>query len=383
MTRVCECVIEAQGRIVRITFNNGTTARFHALWLRDNALDASTRDRRNGQRLLTLAQIPADSRVSAWRIRGEYLELDFEPQGMCASWPAPWLLAHIYDRNDDRPSGWLATGVQHWDGTFDALATVAAFAALRSETAALRGWLAHVRRSGFALVRDAPTSTGAVLEVAALFGFVRETNYGRWFDVRTEVNPTNLAYTGLGLQAHTDNPYRDPAPTLQILLCLENSAVGGESVVVDGFAVARRLQLSAPHAFDLLSRYCARFAYLGGDAVELRARKPMIELAPDGELIAVRFNNRSTAPIVDVPFAEMPAYYEAYRAFEALVDDPAMAVSFKLEPGEAFVIDNTRVLHARTGYAGVGSRWLQGCYADKDGLLSTLAVLERDACGRA
>ena len=37
--------------------------------------------------------------------------------------------------------------------------------------------------------------------VAALFGFVRETNYGKWFEVRTEVNPANLAYTGLGLQA--------------------------------------------------------------------------------------------------------------------------------------------------------------------------------------
>ena len=39
-------------------------------------------------------------------------------------------------------------------------------------------------------------------------------------------------------------------------------------------------------------------------------------------------------------------------------------------------MDNTRVLHARKGYSGAGHRWLQGCYADKDGLLSTLAALE-------
>ena len=55
-----------------------------------------------------------------------------------------------------------------------------------------------------------------------------------YFEVRTEVNPSNLAYTGLGLQAHTDNPYRDPVPTLQILYCLENSGEGGDSYVVDG-----------------------------------------------------------------------------------------------------------------------------------------------------
>ena len=56
--------------------------------------------------------------------------------------------------------------------------------------------------------------------------------------------------------------------------------------------------------------------------------------------------------------------------------DPAMAVGFKLAPGEGFIVDNTRVLHGRYAYSGAGTRWLQGCYADKDGLLSTLAVLE-------
>ena len=75
---------------------------------------------------------------------------------------------------------------------------------------------------------------------------MRETNYGRWFEVRTEVNPTNLAYTGLGLQAHTDNPYRDPVPTLQVLWCIENSADGGDSMVVDGFAAALRLAEEDP-----------------------------------------------------------------------------------------------------------------------------------------
>ena len=53
-----------------------------------------------------------------------------------------------------------------------------------------------------------------------------------------------------------------------------------------------------------------------------------------------------------------------------------MEVCCKLEPGECFIVDNTRVLHARKGYSGAGSRWLRGCYADKDGLLSTLAAME-------
>jgi gamma-butyrobetaine dioxygenase len=104
----------------------------------------------------------------------------------------------------------------------------------------------------------------------------------------------------------------------------------------------------------------------------------MIELSPDGELIAVRFNNRSAAPIIDVPYEDMENYYKAYRTFSDIINDPTLAVNFKLNPGECFVTDNTRVLHARTAYSGEGTRWLQGCYVDKDGLLSKIsAILEK------
>ena len=146
----------------------------------------------------------------------------------------------------------------------------------------MAGWLRGVRRYGFGKLTGGPVENGALLRVASLFGYVRETNYGKHFEVRTEVNPTNLAYTGLGLQAHTDNPYRDPVPTLQILYCLENSAEGGENMVVDGFRAARAAPGGEPAGFDLLTRYCAKFEYAGGAGVRLRSRRPMIELAPTG-----------------------------------------------------------------------------------------------------
>ena len=91
--------------------------------------------------------------------------------------------------------------------------------------------------------------------------------------------------------------------------------------------------------------------------------------------------HRSTAPLVDVPFAEVPEYYRAYRRFAELVENPRFEVTFKLSSRELFIVDNTRVLHARKAFSGSGFRWLQGCYADKDGLLSTLEAIhdeERD-----
>jgi gamma-butyrobetaine dioxygenase len=146
-------------------------------------------------------------------------------------------------------------------------------------------------------------------------------------------------------------------------------------MVVDGFAAALRLRDENPEGFDLLSNYPMRFSYSGSDGVAFYARRPIVELSPDGMLQGVRFNARSAAPCVDVPYDQMSDWYAAYRQLSGIIDDPAMEVQFKLSPGEAFIVDNTRVLHARKGYSGAGSHWLQGCYADKDGLLSTLAAL--------
>ena len=98
----------------------------------------------------------------------------------------------------------------------------------------------------------------------------------------------------------------------------------------------------------------------------------MIVLSPDKKLNAIHFNNRSIAPIRDIPYNDMVNYYKAYRKFSNIIDDPKMAIEFNLKPGQCFIVDNSRVLHARTAYYGSGNRWLQGCYADKDGLLSSI-----------
>jgi len=367
------------GKSIAVTFSGAAKHRFHAIWLRDNAWDDATRAPGNGQRLITLGDIPGDTHISAARAEGERLHLTFQPEGKTIAYAAGWLARNAYDKASSRQAGWTAPEIETWDASLGENIPIGDFRVVGKDRAALAAWLAGVRRYGFGKLVGGPAESEALLKVADLFGYVRETNYGKYFEVRTEVNPSNLAYTGLGLQAHTDNPYRDPVPTLQILYCLENSAEGGENMVVDGFRAAERLRAENPRGFDLLTRYCARFEYAGSSGVCLRSRRPMIELAPDGEIIGVRFNNRSAAAITDVPYEDMADYYAAYRQLAQIIDDPAMEVTFKLSPGESFIVDNTRVLHARKGYSGAGSRWLQGCYADKDGLLSTLAAIEMQA----
>jgi len=368
--------VQQDGGVLMLDGGDGAPLRFHAIWLRDNAWDSATRSPGNGQRLIALRDIPADTRIASAVVAGKHLTVHFAPEGKSVDYDIAWLRAHVYDRAAPKAPGWVAATTTTWDSSLMNAVPIGDFSAVKSDAHALRDWLFQIRQYGFGKLVGGPIAPGALLQVAKLFGYVRQTNYGVFFEVRTEVNPTNLAYTGLGLQAHTDNPYRDPVPTMQILYCLENSAQGGENMVVDGFKAAQRLRDDSPAGFDLLTRHCARYEYAGEAGVCLRSRRPMIELNADGELVAIRFNNRSTAAITDVPFEQMADYYAAYRRLGEIIDDTAMEVTFKLAPGECFIVDNTRVLHARKGYSSSGKRWLQGCYPDKDGLLSTLAALE-------
>jgi gamma-butyrobetaine dioxygenase len=223
--------------------------------------------------------------------------------------------------------------------------------------------------------------------VAASFGYVRETNCGRVFDVRIEAEPSNQAYTGLPIGPHTDDPYRDPAPTLQLLHCLTNTVTGGESGLLDGFRAGAQLRAEDPEAFDRLSRTPVTFGY--SDAgTELRASRPMIGVNPTGLIREIRYNSRAMEPMrprfgatPSEAAEEMHDFYLAYRAFAAILVRPSLTLRFMLSPGDCVVFDNTRILHSYTGFSPAGRRHLQGCYADIDGAESTIAVLAR-RCSR-
>lgn len=350
---------------------DGAHHRYDAIWLRDQARGVAFRHADNDQRLFDVADLPADLTLADARVEADgRLTLRFEPEGIELPFDAAWLRAHAYDGGREGaaepPAGWSAADL-------GARIVWRDYAAVTRDPDALIDWLDDIRRDGVAFLRGVPQEPGMVCRIVSLFGYVRETNYGRLFDVRAEEKPTNMAFTGVGLGVHTDNPYRDPVPTLQLLHCLQSDADGGDSLAVDGFEAARRLQEAAPDDYALLARWRVPFRYRTA-TTDLRARRRLIETDEAGRPIAVAYNNRSIAPL-DLPAEVTPAYYRAYRRFSEILRDPDLALRFKLTPGDLFVVNNRRVLHGRGGF-GAGKRWLQGCYADEDSLLSQLRVME-------
>jgi gamma-butyrobetaine dioxygenase len=348
---------------VRVEFADGRATVLNGLALRDGCPCAACRHPVSGQRLFESGHVLRGLRATGASATPDgTLTVDWS-DGHRGVFAADW----FRESEPRRISRWdasLAEGLpeHNWADVVD-------------EPEARAVWLRDVAVLGFALLHGVPVEPGFVEQVVSLFGAVRETNYGRIFDVSVAVGATNLADTAAALSLHTDNPYREPTPTLQLLHCLVSDLEGGDTVLADGFEAAERLRRSAPRLFETLAREPVPYAYRD-ETADLRAEVPVISTAADGTILALHVNNRSKGIPHGEP-ADVAAWYEAYLELVALLESPELQLHFRLEPGDLVLMDNLRVLHARTGFASTGSRRLQGCYADRDGLLSTLAVLER------
>ena len=351
----------------------GLRLRFADYWLRDNCRCRSCRHAGNGQKLYAITDLPADLSASEAAITESNTLRVLWSDGHCSEYPMAWLVEH--DLAAVARSKRLRQ-VELWDRGLIAQLPVADWPALLADPVLELGWLERYHALGFGLLRSVPCEPGTVAEVGDRLGFVRVTNYGRLFDVRSVPNPSNLAYTAVGLGVHSDNPYRHPSPGVQLLHCLESDAPGGDTLLIDGFHAAQLLRDGDPAAFDLLARVPMTFRYSDA-ATDLVARQTLISIDADGLVRAVHFNNRS-ADWLDAP-AELAAdWYRAYRKFALLLQRPELELVFRLNPGDCVVMQNDRTLHGRTAFdPGLGRRHLQGCYIDGDAMQSRRLVLRR------
>ena len=344
---------------------SGRAFRFHFLWLRDNCPESRNS---NGQRLHESNAIDPEIWPRSFSHSDNELKIDWSDDTK-AAYPLEFLTVWAYDGSSEQTNRVIL-----WSKEIGDRIHRHDYRRVCEEPAALKSWLQDVERYGFSLLKNVPPSKETIFDVVGLFGFVRETNYGRLFEVRAEENASNLAYTPVPLSVHTDNPYRDPCPTLQLLHCLVQADQGGITAVADGFYAADKLRQEAPEAFTLLTENDVSFQYTNDNAF-LDNTDRIITLDTSGTPKKIRTNNRSMAPI-RLDFDDVVPFYKALFKFRTMLESEESQFRFRLQRGDLLLLDNERVLHGRIGRS-VGVRHLQGCYADRDGLLSTLRVLEK------
>ena len=366
--------ISAAREVLTIEWAEGGVSEFASLWLLDNRPE--DRDAHSGQRLVDISDLPENPRIRSAIARDGKVRIEWEGESPAASFEIAWLAAHAWGRRARAPEQqrrlWLEAALLDARRDFAHVS----LAQLRASPAARLAWLTRLLQDGLAFLSEVPAAESALLEVVPLVGRVLETNYGYTFDVRSVPQPENLAYSDLGLGLHTDNPYREPVPGFQALHALIASSEGGDSLFADGFAIAEHLRASAPDAFAQLTATAVPFHYRSGDA-ELRAERPLIQLAVNGEVTAIHYNNRSIAPL-NLPAREATRFYSAYRRLASLLRAPRLQLRTRLDAGTLVVFDNQRVLHGRSAFSSARyPRHLRGCYLSRDSVYSETALLRR------
>lgn len=362
-----------QDKSLHIDWADGRTSTLAAIWLRDHCQMPASRDPGNGQRLFNITDIPLEQSIAqVTQLDDKQIEIHYSPDGHKSIFSLSWLREHCYCLNspfDDR----CEQAKVLWDKISLGELRYSHYPDYLSEPAVKARTLQSVHDLGFVVFENVPCKDRELLKVIDTFGYVRNTNYGKLFNVRTAVSPNNLAYTNLGLGSHADNPYRDPVPSIQLLHCLENSVDGGESVLVDGFKAASLLREKSPQHFNTLSTIWINYRF-SDESTDLHCRVPMIEVNDKKQIVKVRYNNRSIAPVITDP-KNIENFYAAYRCFAELLERDALKLKFQMKAGDLMLFDNTRIMHARTAFSDSGSRHLQGAYSDLDGLYSTLSKL--------
>ncbi|KAE9631050.1 TauD/TfdA family dioxygenase [Parasedimentitalea maritima] len=358
--------------MVHVDWQDGTSSDFPYIWLRDN--DPAAFHPQTKERTGDLTSLSLDVLATKIETDGKILTIWWSGDDTISTFDCDWLRSRSPGQRAVDPAH---TGFTYWRQELGAAGVprVVSDDVLNSDLS-LKNWLVSTQTFGFSIVEGLANNTQAGMDVARRIGFLRETNFGRTFEVQSKPNPNNLAYTSVALPLHTDLTNQELPPGFQFLHCMANEAEGGGSLFCDGYAIAEDLRLSDPEAFGLLSTISIPFRF-HDENTDIRSRKKVINLDEGGQVIEICFNAH-IADVLDLDPTLMVRFYRAYRQFMIMTRDPAYLVTLKLKAGEMVVFDNRRVLHGREAFdPQTGFRHLHGCYVDRGEFESRLRVLQR------
>jgi gamma-butyrobetaine dioxygenase len=365
---------ESSERQISVAWDDGSVQRFHPLWLRSECACPACRDRVTLERTFDHFRLPLDLEPAMIEVtEAGALRLAWSPDGHISQFDPGWLHQVTHGGGLLAAAGGAA---QLWRAELaDAIPTFG-YDAIMADPGALHGWLTALRDTGLTLLEGVPTQPGEVDRIARRISLPRDSNFGVVFDVVTMVNANSNAYTAIELPPHVDLPTREYQPGFQFFHCLDNEAVGGESTYVDGLAVAEHLRAEEPEIFAELSTTAVGFRF-HDQGCDYAWRSPVVVLDRRGALAEIRFNPWLTMPLAAPPERFEPVYL-ALRRFGELTRDQRFQIRLRLAAGTMSAFDNRRVLHGRAAFEpSSGRRHFQGCYVEREEILSRILVLER------
>ncbi len=354
----------------KVFFNeNGLKREIHPFWLRERVDGDQYIDTKTNQRLFDPTELKNNIKITAIKLSDNFLEVKFT-DGVTTKITIENIIKEFSIDNDIK----LIKKIK-WNSELKNL-NYFYFNQNFFEEKSMVNALMCFYQYGFIIFKNVPTKENYLVNFANSIGSIRRTNFGEYFDVRSKPSPNDLAYTSLPLAPHTDNPYRNPVPCIQMLHCIENKVSGGHSTLVDGYTVTEELKRKFPEYYEILTKVKIRFQFIDENVV-LESWAEMIQLDHNNEFKQVRFSPRlDFVPLLDKKKLEL--FYSARKKISELYNSNDFRIEFKLNPGDLLMMDNYRLLHGRTSFdSNEGNRFLQGCYIDYDSTEGKLKHLRR------
>jgi trimethyllysine dioxygenase len=239
----------------------------------------------------------------------------------------------------------------------------------------VKKWLEMINIYGLSFVKNTPVTLEATQALAERISFLRETLYGKLWGFQPDLQHKDMAYTNKALHVHTDTTYFSEPIGLQMLHLLKQTGEGGESILVDGFHVAKQFQSHYPKGYEILSQIPIPSQFR--DSQHYYTPEPMPMLCHSkitGELYQIRYNNEDRNIMFQLRHSNgVELFYRYFRLFTQFIRHEAFEYQFQLEPGKPAMFDNWRILHGRKAFSG--DRHIAGCYIGHDEWKSRLSSI--------
>lgn len=236
-----------------------TTAAFPAVALRDNCPCPTCKHPTTLQRTVDSLELdvercmaPESATVEdSGDLRVVWLD------GHASTFSAAWLQEHAKATvpNTTTPRGWNPAWMA---------AQLEAHCTFAFEDVLARGgitgdWVQALQRYGLTKLTGAPQQSGQLSRLSRVLALpLRRTVYDEGgketFQVQVKPGANNQAYTASALPLHSDLPFYEHPPAVQMLHCIQQDAgAGGASLFADGLAAVEQYRVSSPEGFRLLS----------------------------------------------------------------------------------------------------------------------------------
>ncbi len=364
--------LNASNEHIALTWDDNSISAFPHFWLRDHAQDDGSWDHRSHQRefftaAASLSIVPENPHISD---DGTHLTLKWPDQPAPIHYSSDFLYQFVDE--DHR----INTPLRTWDkSSIDEETLNIDWNSITHNNelspTGINQLVKTIHDLGFAVLSNVPTNMDSVNAVAKSFGYVRETIFGGLWQFAANEGMDDSAYTPKELRPHTDGTYSHDAPGLQMLLCCNYNAEGGDSIMVDGFALHDWMRANHPEEANTLAEVSIPGQYIG-DGTMLKAERPPFRYGLDGNIRQVTFNNYDRAPF-RLSDEKMAALYKAIKIFDTMANDQRMQWRQILKPGQMLVFDNWRILHGRAAFKG--EREMAGCYVNREDYESKLRQL--------